>query len=92
MEPQKSVVPTVPSFGGFAAGDSGNGTLLAGSLPALPSGKLRSPNRDNPGDTNGVSLWSVYAVRARGGFLVAANYLKPPSSLIRSNLHEYKHR
>ena len=92
MEPQKSVVPTVPSFGVVVAGDSGNGTLLAGVLPALSSGKLRSPNGDNPGETNGVSLWSLYAVRARGCFLVEANYLKPPSSLIRSNLHEYKHR
>ncbi len=77
MEPQKSVVPTVPSFGVFAAGDSGNGAFLADGLPALPSGKLLSPNGDNPGDTNGVSLWSVYAVRARGCFLVAANYLRP---------------
>ena len=89
MEPQKSVVPTVPSFGVVVAGDSGNGTLLAGVLPALSSGKLRSPNGDNPGETNGVSLWSVYAVRARGRCLVAANYLRPPRCLIRSNKYEH---
>lgn len=92
MEPQKSVVPTVPSFGVIVAYDSGNGTLLAGVLPTLPSGKLRSPNGDNPWGTNGVRLWSVYAVRARGCCLVAASYLRPHSALIRSNLHEYKHR
>ena len=93
MEPQKSVVPTVPSFGVVVAGDSGNGTLLVGVLPARPSGKLRSPNGDNPRGTNGVSLWSVYAVRARGCCLVAANYLRPPRCLIRSNQYEdYKHQ
>ena len=85
------MVPMVPSFGGVSAGDSGNGAFLADGLPALPSGKLRGPNGDNPRGTNGVRLWSVYAVRARGCCLLAANYLRPPSPLIRSYLHEYKH-